>query len=387
MIILPYMLIFANLFMSNDKTNFGEKWGSHVLKNERGAALPIVFILSMALIILGASLFTVSLGQASRTVLQEKREQAFYIAKSGADAIASHIIDNYRVIALTDTAITNLNNHYLNQDIPFGNGAFRAKVSKDPSDSNVIVIESTGTIDNVSNRTTLILGPDGPIMSMNHAILSKGDIKVTGGFKVWNRGDVAAVGDIDGIEQGNLGGGELQPRYTGEFPPEIPFPSTLDPAIELRSGTTITRSANYGNYEGGGFEIRVEDGKDIHINFDKFKINGIINIRGSGTGAVHIYTNTIESVGSFIINNLDRRVVILYAQGSIALEGSFELNGVLLYAPNSSFTHGEGSVSITGAMITNYLELAGGTVVNYDPTVADFINAIRKFERYKWSGE
>ncbi|MFD3259823.1 hypothetical protein ACE3MQ_14535 [Paenibacillus lentus] len=356
-----------------------------MLKNERGAALPIVFILSMALIILGASLFTVSLAQASRTVLQEKREQAFYIAKSGADAIASYIIDNYRVTTLTDTAITNLNNHYLNQDISFGDGFFRAKVSRNPSDPNVIVIESKGIIDNVSNRTTLTLGPDGPVINMTHAILSNGEIKVTGGFKVWNRGDVAAVKGIEGIGSSNLDGGDLQPRYTGEFPPEIPIPSDLDPRTTLTS--PITRSANYGDYEGGGFEIRVSDGKDIHINFDKFKINGIINIRGSGTGAVHIYTNTIKSEGSFTINNLDRKVVILYAQSSIDLKGSFDLNGVLLYAPNSTLTQGEGSVSITGAMITSNLELSGGTVVHYDETIANFINAIRKFERYKWSDE
>lgn len=358
-----------------------------MLKNERGAALPTVFILSMALIILGASLFTVSLGQASRTIVQEKREQAFYIAKSGADAIAAYIIDNYRVTALTDTAITNLNNQYLNQDIPFGNGAFRAKVSRDPSDSNVIVIESTGTVDNVANRTALTLGPDGPIINLNHAILSKGKITVKGSTVVNYGGDVAAVGDIEGITEDALKGGKLEPKYTGEFPPEIPFPSVSDPEVSLIPGMTITKSANYGNYNGGGFDIRVEDGKDIHIIFNQFKINGIINITGNGTGAVHIYANEINSVGSFIINNLDKKVVILYAQGSIDLEGSFGLNGVLLYAPNSSFTHGEGSVSITGAMITNDLGLSGSTEVNYDPTVANFINATRKFERHRWSGE
>lgn len=358
-----------------------------MLRNERGAALPMVYILSMALLILGASLFAVSLGQASRTIVQEKREQAFYIAKSGADAIAAYIIDNYRVTALTDTTITNLNNHYLNQDIPFGNGAFRVKVSRDPSDSNVIVIESTGTVDNVANRTNLTLGPDGPIINMTHAILSKGDIDVGGSIVVNYGGDVAAVGDIKGIGEGNLDGGRLQPGYTGEFPPEIPFPSVLDPEVSLTPGSTVTKSANYGNYNGGGFDIHVADSKDIHIIFNQFKINGIINITGSGTGAVHIYTNEINSVGSFIINNLGKKVVILYAQGSIDLTGAFTLNGVLLYAPNSKFTHGEGSVSITGAMITNNLGLSGSTEVNYDPTVADFINATRKFERHKWSGE
>ncbi|WP_222861051.1 DUF7305 domain-containing protein [Paenibacillus ihumii] len=352
----------------------------------------MVYILSMALLILGASLFAVSLGQASRTIVQEKREQAFYIAKSGADAIAAYIIDNYNPVTLNDAAIAQLNNNYLNQDISFGNGVFRAEVRRSPSDSNAIIINSKGTAGNISNRTTLTLGPDGPIINMNHVILAEEDITADGSSAFFGGGDIAAGKSITGIGAGNLiEGGTLQPGYEGVFPPEIPFPNISGSAIPLNPGTVITQSANYGNYElqgNNGFSINVIDRNDIHIIFNHFKPNGTIDILGSsGTGAIHIYANSIEVSSPFSINNLSKKTVILHVKNSIHLNGSFTLNGVLLYAPTATYTYTNGAINLTGAMITKNLQLVGSNSITYDRDVANFINATRKFERHKWSGE
>ncbi|UNK16090.1 pilus assembly PilX N-terminal domain-containing protein [Paenibacillus sp. N3/727] len=358
-----------------------------MVKNERGFALPMVLILVTALSILGMTLLGVSVSQAARTVHQEKKEQAFYIAKSGADAIASYIIENYNPATLTTTAISTLNSDYLDQDIHLGQGTFRAEVTTGaPLNPYTIIVKSTAKVGNVTNPATLTLEPDAPIVPMNHAIFASENIVSQGAVAVFEKGDVTAGKKIIG-EIASLGGGKLEESYTGAMPPAIHFPDVNGwPPLTI-TGSTISQSGNYGDYSSSStqFEyINVANNKDLYIAFNEFTPSQSINITGSGNGIVQIYANKLETHTSFSINSNGHKV-ILFVEKSLILDGSFTLNGVLLYAPNADYTSTNGSLFLTGAMITKNVTLTGASTVNYDAAVANLFAETRKFKKVKWS--
>ncbi|WP_106767475.1 pilus assembly PilX N-terminal domain-containing protein [Paenibacillus faecalis] len=369
-----------------------------MIKNERGFALPMVLILVTALSILGMTLLGVSVSQASRTVYQEKKEQAFYIAKSGADAIASYIIENYNPVTLTTTAISTLNHDYLDQDIYLGQGTFRAEVTTGaPLNPYTIIVKSTAKVGNVTNQATLTLEPDAPIVSMNHAIFASQNINITSTSQttINNGGSVVAGGIIhEPLNPNNkikfpAGGGPPQSGYpTENFPPIIPFHNTDSWPIEP-VGAKINKSGRYKDpspAESVSFNIEITNNKDLYIVFDQFKpSSAIINISGTGDGIINIYANTIDIASSFTIYNLSNKKVILYVSDTIDFVGSFNLHGVLLYAPEAEYTATNGSTSITGAMVTKNLSLNGATEVNYDANIANLISETRKFKKVKWS--
>lgn len=369
-----------------------------MIKNERGFALPMVLILVTALSILGMILLGVSVNQAARTVHQEKKEQSFYIAKSGADAIASYIIENFNPATLTSTVISTLNIDYLNQDIPLGQGTFRAQVTTGaPLNPYTIIVKSTAKVGNVTNQATLTLEPDAPIVSMNHAIFASQNIEITSTSQttINNGGSVVAGGVIhEPVNPNNkikfpAGGGPPQSGYPeANFPPVIPFPNTDSWPIES-VGAKISKSGRYKDpspTESVSFDIEITNNKDLYIAFNQFTpSSAIINIAGAGNGIINIYANSIDIASSFTINNLSSKNVILYVSDSINFVGSFNLHGVLLYAPEAEYTAARGSTSIKGAMVTKNLSLDGATEVNYDAKIANLITQTRQFKKVKWS--
>ncbi|MGM1047376.1 MAG: DUF7305 domain-containing protein [Bacillota bacterium] len=366
-----------------------------MIKNERGFALPMVLILVTALSILGMALLGVSVSQAARTVHQEKKEQAFYIAKSGADAIASYIIENYNPATLTTTAISTLHRDYLDQDIHLGQGTFHAEVTTGaPLNPYTIIIKSTAKVGNVTNQATLTLEPDAPIVSMNHAIFASENIDITSTSEttINNGGSVVAGGVIQGSDRISFpnGGGPPQSGYPAEnFPPVIPFPDTSSWPLETL-GATISKSGKYTDPapapESVSINIDITNNKDLYIVFDQFKPStAIINITGAGDGIINIYANSIDIAASFTIYNTSNKKVILYVKDSIKFVGSFNLHGVLLYAPEAEYTATRGSTEIRGAMVTKNLSLNGATTVNYDANIANLITGTRKFKKVKWS--
>lgn len=375
-----------------------------MVKNERGLALPTVLILMTALTILGLTLLGVGLSQAARTVHQEKKEQAFYIAKSGADAIASYIIDKYNPMTLTEEAITDLNNGYLNQDISLPSpspGTFKVTIVKGIVTGdiiNTVNIESVGKVGNVTDKVVLSLGLDGPISKSDHAIFAFGDIDITNDSygppskASVNNGNVAAEGNING----NLVfpvGGTATPSYTGVSPPKIPFINATS-WTKQTLGSSINESGYYGDIminNSKVFSINANS-KEIHVVFGEMIINSstIINVNGSTStpdGIIHIYANSLRGTSSLTLNNTNNKNVIFHVKDNIDLVGSFNLGGALLYAPEAEYTATSGSLVLRGAMVVKNLKMVGDNVVNYDNKFTNLVIETLKYRRIQWSSQ
>ncbi|NMM52012.1 hypothetical protein [Paenibacillus aquistagni] len=369
-----------------------------MLKDERGFALPMVLIFATALTLLGITLLGVSLNQATRTMQQEKREQAFYIAKSGADAVASHIIERFNPITLDSASITDLNDNYL-KDIPLGAGTFSATLTKDSSTDEVKIL-SVGEVDGVHNQTALTLAMDAPAETMTHAILSGNNISSTGSVAIYNNGNVAAKNKINSKPDIVLYGGEKEEDSSVDFPSPLPeLDDSKWPVLEFRSGMTINKSGRYDSIEVAGNQevhINVNDHRDIHLSFSNVvgKMAGTMNqgtlsfkVSGPGDGVVHLYMDRLD-LSSLNIVNTDLRKVVLHVKSYMNLSGTSTMAGVLIFAPSVNYAEVKGSLVIQdGAMVVGDItNLTGSIKVHYNAQFANLIKATRRYVRHHWSG-
>ncbi|KOR87698.1 DUF7305 domain-containing protein [Paenibacillus solani] len=374
-----------------------------MVKNERGLALPTVLILMTALTIIGLTLLGVGVSQAARTVHQEKKEQAFYIAKSGADAIASYIIDKYNPITLSEEGTIDKLNEDLNQDISLplpSPGTFKVTLSDQKLNGiiNTINITSVGKVGNVTDQVVLSLGLDGPVSKSDHAIFAFGNIDITNDSygppskASVNNGNVAAEGNING----NLVfpvGGTATPSYTGVSPPKIPFINATS-WTKQTLGSSINESGYYGDIminNSKVFSINANS-KEIHVVFGEMIINSstTINVNGSTStpdGIIHIYANSLRGTSSLTLNNTNNKNVIFHVKDNIDLVGSFNLGGALLYAPEAEYTATSGSLVLRGAMVVKNLAMLGDHVVNYDNKFTNLVIETLKYHRVQWSSQ
>lgn len=375
-----------------------------MLKDERGFALPMVLIFATALTLLGITLLGVSLNQATRTMQQEKREQAFYIAKSGADAVASHIIERFNPVTLDPTSITDLNDNYL-KDIPLGAGSFSATLTKDSSTDEVKIL-SVGKVGGVHNQTALTLAMDAPAETMTHAILSGNNINTSGSVTIRNYpskgiGGVAAKNEINDNPLIDIsGGGTREPHSSIDFPSPLPeLDDNKWPVLEFRSGMTINKSGRYDSIEVAGNQevhINVNDHRDIHLSFSNVvgKMAGTMNqgtlsfkVSGPGDGVVHLYMDRLD-LSSLNIVNTSLKKIVLHIKSYMNLSGTSTMAGVLIFAPSVNYAEVKGSLVIQdGAMVVGDItNLTGSIEVHYNAQFANLIKATRRYVRHHWSG-
>jgi hypothetical protein len=63
------------------------------LQNQNGAIIPLVLIVFMVLMVLGVSAISISNADQRHSIYQDHKTQAYYLAKSGADTMASYLIE------------------------------------------------------------------------------------------------------------------------------------------------------------------------------------------------------------------------------------------------------------------------------------------------------
>ena len=117
--------------------------------NNKGHVLPMVMIIMIAVVILGLALANLSLASARSGIINDKKMQSYYIAKSGAEAVAQYMIDNPAFISsLPNSASTS-------SWTPFRNGSsqiigyFQVTVTPDnvaPASVTYYTVLSTGKV-------------------------------------------------------------------------------------------------------------------------------------------------------------------------------------------------------------------------------------------------
>ncbi len=384
--------------------------GKSLLLNRKGSVLVIVVVAMAALLILGVSLSTLALNDQHQAVRQQKNNEAYYLARSGAEAVAKVLLDNQANMAgyIGGTTGSEL-----------GNGRFEAVVEE--GEDGTILIHSTGYSGDHSEKVTLTLirgeeeesGGSGTayMPDFDMAVFSNSNINLTGSSKIngnvgTNSTDPGTVelawstsvenlyigegGDPDTVVQAKNPPGNYSSIYnlagdrTYQMPAFPEFPDDLN-----LKGNLSTKDAPMTISEDGYYDtidiyrsLTVNVGDGVRkIRVKELKFNGwgsippdigssTIFIDGSGTLELYIenrlHTNNGVLQGSSSINHGgDAGQLMIYYAGDddFTISGNAKIYGCFFsYSLLSAFNLG-GSGGIHGAIFLKGPEanITGGT--------------------------
>ncbi len=130
----------------------------HHLRNERGGALPIVLIILVVFSIYGVSLLSISVADSKHANFQEDRTQAYYLARSGAEALSSYIVNNLENLTQEEREafIDSIDNKTSSPTKlnPADGGYFEVRLVKSEAE---LTIYATGVIEDSNIRETVTL--------------------------------------------------------------------------------------------------------------------------------------------------------------------------------------------------------------------------------------
>lgn len=370
-------------------------------RNQQGSVLVVVMVAMAALLILGGTLSAVSFSDQRQAIRQQKNNEAYYIARSGAEAVEAVLIKNF----------SGIHNYFgLSTEGELGGGRFEAKVIE--GDDGAVIIESTGYAGSQSEKLTLTLtfpgdgdsgdDPAGPgfLPIFDMAVFSYGNIKLEGSSKIEGN---AATGSIErgavafgwstSVENLYIGpSGDPNIVVRAENPPgnyqsvgnlekERLYPEPVFPDFP----TGLTRRSNIietgnkkdllinqpGQYDeihiGGSCKLIIDVGSsDLVIRAKKFVVDGNadVEINRTGDGRLLLYVEDVLTSTAHFNEDGVPGALIIYYQGTTAnLKFSDWLKlPAHFFAEKANLVIG-GSGGLIGNMITlgNSVIIKGGS--------------------------
>ena len=322
-------------------------------RNQQGSVLVVVMVAMAALLILGGTLSTAALSDQRQAIRQQKNNEAYYIARSGAEAVEAVLIKNF----------SGIHNYIgLSTEGELGSGRFETKVIE--GDDGAVVIESTGYAGNQSEKLTLTLtfpgdgdsgDPAGPgfLPIFDMAVFSHGNIKLEGSSKIVGnaatgsieRGAVDFANDQTSVENlyigpggdpaivvnapkpsrnyqsvGNLEKERLYPEPVfPDFPTGLPRRSDIIATGNIRN-LLINQPGQYNEIKiDGSCKLTIDVGNsDLVIRAKKFIVDGNadVEINRTGDGKLLLYVEDIFTSTAHFNENGPPGALIIYYQGT-----------------------------------------------------------------------
>ena len=127
--------------------------------NKKGIALAIVIMLMLLLSIMGATFLGISLNQSRQAAIVDKGMQAYYLARSGAEATLSswqNAPSASKPSGTLDAVYLDGSNNFTNNSAS-AIGNFVASITINPSDANQTVIRSVGVVGGIQKDVTILI--------------------------------------------------------------------------------------------------------------------------------------------------------------------------------------------------------------------------------------
>lgn len=285
-----------------------------MMKNNDGGALIITLMILVVVSILGMALLNIGVAESKFATYQEKKAQAYYLAHSGADSLASYIVKNpdnlptneletkiSSIIDLPSAENDSLSSHR------FANETFNVSLSKILGTNNLF-IESQGKVDNVSQKVSVNIIKRG---LFENAIYAHKSLTLWSGAKVYG-GDVQYGESYYAGNNAEIIDGEA---YVGE----LEFDANDFPSLGLNTPDNLV----------------ISNGEVISVTMDPPSGIDYVN--------ENIYYSSIEvnPKGKFVIdlNNNDVKIVV----DTLNIEGTLEIIGsgkLLLYVREEAYFRG-----------------------------------------------
>ena len=194
-------------------------------KGEQGSALLLTIIVLVVLLFLAGSLGLLAMVEGRMAQKEEASMQAFYLARSGADAVAEHIINN--PVGLSEELLNVESNPVYLDD---RDSAYFTVCLTRNDDASTITVQSTGVVGEQRAGVALSLEGISVIPSFDHAIVGLGQgsslnpsITLSGNSKIY--GDMATnsteAGSVKMSGNTTLKGGTLLVGPDAEDPDNV----------------------------------------------------------------------------------------------------------------------------------------------------------------------
>ncbi|MGB4682069.1 MAG: hypothetical protein WBH65_06090 [Dethiobacteria bacterium] len=384
--------------------------------DQRGSVLVVVLLALLTLSIMGTSLSSLTVNDNLHAVRQQRSNEAYYIARSGAEAVAEVLLADVQNIA-----------NYIGQTTTgeLGSGWFEAEV-KDGVSGNIL-IHSTGYAGGYSEKVTLSLikeggdNPEGPggggsgsfIPVFDMAVFSLGPLKLLPSAKVHgnvgtNSIEPGAVffdwdtsvenvyigpgGDADEVVTTPMWSTQQHYQSVSNLPQERQYPEPVFPEFPegLPQRDDIKDSGNNRDYvidQPGQYNeiyiagsckltFRVGD-SDLKIRVKKITVDGsgVVEIQRNGSGRLILYVEESLTSRAYFNHNGNAAALVIYYKGTtenLVFSEWLKLPAYF-FALQADLTVG-GSGGLYGTIITlgNNVKIVGdsGSVVQvmYAPT-------------------
>ena len=351
------------------------------ISNKKGSALVFVVIFMLVMAVLGTAIMGVAVTENRFSIQHENKLQAYYIARSGAQAVAEYMIKDKDNDAADIIGKTSALNNQIGQD---GNGNFAVTVTEDLV-NNTVNIVSTAYYNGVQQEAKIVVSRsvDGIGGIFQHAIVAKNNISVDGnGNKTVITGTVATKTGTIYLNKATSDGEIVDPNLI--FPPIIQPPDRT-PAVPY--------DLIIGNI---GYNTSVSAMNSNSVTYVKtgsiYRRNNTIRVTGSGI--VHMYVEgdiVLDTNSRFNVDSTAKLYIYVIGKRNVTLQGNGAQNNVFLYAPDSDivWNNAQPNNDFYGAMIGNSVTLFNQLTIRHNP---DMVNDIEldttgagvTFTGYKW---
>lgn len=345
-----------------------------ILNKKDGVALAIVLIITAALSVLGVGILSLSLAETKQVAYQNKKMQAYYLAKSGADIVSGYIIENpsqSSVTALVGSGKSSQNNQ-------LGNGSFDVQVTSAGGYGQVIV-EAKGYVGDIDNTVKVYMSRLKMSEIVDKAIYSNKALDIKN--MIVTNGDIQSGENITFTPPGSHN------EFTGkDFPysPRImeidwgastaglPVLASLPADRIINNSCELPGTISLGNGQSLTFNTSNVDMVVLAHNLS-IKESLIIN----GTGRVFLYvdgTMTVKTNGDINTAPSSQLFIYLNTGSTLDLQAGKILNGYI-FGPEATVIVQSDHTLVNGAIFSDILlknsnNGANGRV-NYVPLTND----------------
>lgn len=371
---------------------FFDRW----IKDEKGSALAMVLIIMLVLGILGTAFMNLSVAENRFVQRSEDKLQAYYIARSGAQAVAEYMVkDN------NDDA-DDMIGHSTGSNTQIGGGEFTVSVEQDPNHTNIVNVVSTGVYKGITQTSKIQVYKTSTGVGglFNHAIVAQSGIVANNGQGTIIKGSVAVMdedGDLD------MNKAKTIPSNNYGYDSTIVLPQIVLPSMYNHDfGNTINLNGDQISLPmSGHMPLRTDRGVSefyYHANDITMKnggLRGVDNTGADGVGTIiHLYVEgDIDLDTNSYITSDEHTYFYVYVKGehTVSLIGSGMGQNVYLYAPDSDiiWSSAQPNLSLIGGIVGKNVELKNQLEISHNSGMStyselDVSNVGIEFTGYKW---
>ena len=311
------------------------------VKNNRGSMLAMILIFTVVLTILGTAILQISLANTRNVIRQESSLKAYFIAQSGANALAHHISTN------SSADIAGMVNSGPTNPLNVIDGELTIDVTE-VGDS--LVISAVGEVREAEKEVKVIMEKSAGNL-FDFTILADNVIDITNHVNVIGTvGTNATSGSVSTSPNASPQVADIKTEVGVVFPP-IEIPLTYDQT------ETSTISNDFTLNVSGDTSVHLEQGVSLPTH-------GTFEVTGSGVLHLYISNGWSSANHSQFVSDPNVTVFVYVIDGSDVYIRSHVFRGII-YAPYSDVTFhnasgsAHGGRNFLGSIIANNVYLTG----------------------------